>query len=64
MSRTSWQKIAEGDVRGWIMPFDEEIGRLRRNGLSLGNIAKQIGKGRSYVQQRLMRIAARETDEI
>lgn len=57
---TYWRRLMEGDVRGIVMPLDEEIGNARRSGLSLVAISKQIGKRKSYVQQRLLRIAARE----
>lgn len=57
-----WQKLSEGDVRGWVMPLDGEIGTLRRAGLSLGAIGERVGKRKSYVQQRLLRIAAREDE--
>jgi hypothetical protein len=57
---TEWQRLREGDIKGRVMPLDEVIGHLRRRGWSHGDIARQIGKRRSYVQHRLMRIAARE----
>ena len=57
---TEWQRLSEGDVKGIIMPLDDAIRELRLSGLSLGRIAAQIGKRRSYVQHRLLRIAARE----
>ena len=58
--RLYWRKLAEGDVRGIVMPLDDAIRYLRIAGWSLGDIGRQIGKGKSYVQQRLLRIAARE----
>jgi hypothetical protein len=59
---TYWQRLTEGDVRGVVMPHDDEIAKLRRTGLSLVAIGERIGKRKSYVQQRLLRIAAREED--
>lgn len=56
----AWRKLAEGDVKGRAMPLDERIGALRRAGFSLGEIARRVGKEKSYVQNRLLRIAARE----
>ena len=58
--RRSWHEFVEGDVRGIVMPLDGTIRYLRIAGWSLGDIGRQIGKGKSYVQQRLLRIAARE----
>lgn len=60
MVEAYWQRLTEGDVPGWVMPLDNDIGALRRAGLSLDAIAAHIGKRKSYVQQRLLRIAARE----
>lgn len=60
MPRPTWQRLTEGDVKGREMPLDQRIGDLRRAGLSLGQIAAEIEKGKSYVQNRLLRIAARE----
>ena len=57
---TEWQRLREGDVRGVVRPLDPQICQLRRSGLSIGKIAHRIGKRRSYVQHRLLRIAARE----
>lgn len=57
---TYWQKLRIGEVRGVVMPLDPLISELRRDGLSLGEIARRIDKRKSYVQQRLQRIAARE----
>lgn len=59
-ARPEWQRLMEGDVKGVIRPYDDRIRELRIGGLSLGKIAREIGKRRSYVQHRLLRIAARE----
>ena len=60
LARLYWRKLTEGDVLGVVMPLDGTIRDLRLAGKSIGDIGRQIGKGKSYVQQRLLRIAARE----
>lgn len=59
-TRAYWQKLVEGDVKGVVRPLDADIETLRRSGLSLTAIGERLGKRKSYVQQRLLRIAARE----
>lgn len=57
---TSWHKLRDGEARGIVMPHDSTIHALRLSGLSLAAIGRVIGKPKSYVQKRLLRIAARE----
>lgn len=38
---TYWQKLAEGDVKGIVMPFDDTIRNLRLEGLSLSMAQRQ-----------------------
>jgi len=58
--REQWRRLSEGEVCGVVRPLDDRIRELRGAGMSLDAISKNIGKARSYVQNRLLRIAARE----
>lgn len=61
-SGRQYQRLVSGNVAEppRESEHDAEINRMRLDGMSLGAIGQQIGKSKSYVQNRLLRIACRE----